>query len=167
MRIEPTESDVAWAAGLFEGEGCFNAYRRQSKWGVQVRLAMADRDVVERFAQIVGVGGVHPVSRAKQEHWKPLFEWYIQSGPGVIRVIDMLSPWFGTRRSERAREVRAVATTIQPQGSLRTHCPKGHPYQGDNLVLEDGRRRCKTCRNEQSRNRARARLGITPDRYRI
>lgn len=30
-----------------------------------------------------------------------------------------------------------------------THCPKGHPYEGDNLVIfADGKRRCRTCRSE-------------------
>ena len=35
--------------------------------------------------------------------------------------------------------------------SQRTHCPKGHPYAGDNLVTEldrnYSRRRCRTCKN--------------------
>ena len=38
-------------------------------------------------------------------------------------------------------------------GVLTTHCPKGHPYAGENLALKkDGRgRRCRTCRREQGR----------------
>lgn len=32
-------------------------------------------------------------------------------------------------------------------------CPKGHPYAGDNLVIEsDSTRRCRECRNEYQRN---------------
>jgi len=43
-------NEIAWAAGLFEGEGTLNVYRRSSgKLQVQVRLGMTDRDVVERF----------------------------------------------------------------------------------------------------------------------
>ena len=31
----------------------------------------------------------------------------------------------------------------------KTHCPKGHPLEGDNVtVWADGKRRCRTCRNE-------------------
>lgn len=31
-----------------------------------------------------------------------------------------------------------------------THCPKGHPYEGDNLyVYPDGRRDCRTCSTEK------------------
>lgn len=40
---------------------------------------------------------------------------------------------------------------------LKTHCPKGHPYSGDNLYgyMRDGspRRGCKTCRYEATRKR--------------
>ena len=35
-----------------------------------------------------------------------------------------------------------------------THCPKGHPYEGDNLMLlPNGWRHCRTCHNERSRRR--------------
>jgi hypothetical protein len=32
--------------------------------------------------------------------------------------------------------------------SLKTHCPAGHPYEGDNLYVYDGKRFCKACRAE-------------------
>jgi hypothetical protein len=34
---------------------------------------------------------------------------------------------------------------------LKTHCPAGHPYEGDNLWLDDGHRRCRACKSEQNR----------------
>lgn len=41
-----------------------------------------------------------------------------------------------------------------------THCPKGHPYAGDNLkITKTGRRRCITCNREYAKEqRERARL---------
>lgn len=35
----------------------------------------------------------------------------------------------------------------------RTHCPQGHPYSGDNLVVNSSGRQCRTCIRE--RNHAR------------
>jgi hypothetical protein len=32
--------------------------------------------------------------------------------------------------------------------SRKTHCPKGHPLEGDNLLMDGGRRRCRICRTE-------------------
>jgi len=37
--------------------------------------------------------------------------------------------------------------------SSKTHCPKGHPYSGDNLYVNpNGGRQCITCRARDSRN---------------
>lgn len=33
----------------------------------------------------------------------------------------------------------------------KTHCPSGHPYSGDNLMISSGRRRCKTCARVRTR----------------
>lgn len=43
-----------------------------------------------------------------------------------------------------------------PNGMLaRTHCPAGHPYEGDNLVIKpDGKRRCRTCHAKHAKERA-------------
>lgn len=32
----------------------------------------------------------------------------------------------------------------------KTHCPQGHPYSGDNLLVYSGRRNCRTCLNARS-----------------
>lgn len=37
-----------------------------------------------------------------------------------------------------------------------THCPQGHPYSGDNLIYDSGKRKCKTC--VYARNRRRSQL---------
>lgn len=31
----------------------------------------------------------------------------------------------------------------------KTHCPKGHPYSGENLIYDSGSRRCRTCRTKR------------------
>lgn len=46
--------------------------------------------------------------------------------------------------------------------ALRTHCPQGHPYAGDNLVVERGRRVCRECRNRRARVRGRLKSGTYP-----
>ena len=33
----------------------------------------------------------------------------------------------------------------------RTHCPKGHPYDGDNLITFEGHRQCRECHREFDR----------------
>jgi hypothetical protein len=46
--------------------------------------------------------------------------------------------------------------TIAARNAAKTHCPQGHPYNGANLRIDEGSRRCLTCKRDQMR-RARAR----------
>lgn len=40
----------------------------------------------------------------------------------------------------------------------KTHCPQGHPYEGDNVQIDKrGARHCRTCRRERERERVRPR----------
>lgn len=38
-----------------------------------------------------------------------------------------------------------------------THCPHGHPYSGENLIYDAGKRKCKTCVYARNRRRQRER----------
>lgn len=46
---------------------------------------------------------------------------------------------------------RGLSWTIN---GLKTHCPKGHPYAGDNVVMDGGSRKCRTCLRARDRIRA-------------
>jgi hypothetical protein len=89
----------------------------------------------------------------------------------VREVIALFLPYMGERRREKALEVLSAGASVMPANGKRTHCPAGHAYDGENLVIEmrgkQAVRRCKACDQRRSRERARRRLGITPDRYRV
>lgn len=39
--------------------------------------------------------------------------------------------------------------------AIKTHCPSGHPYAGDNLRIDPyGRRKCRRCQSEHARRSA-------------
>lgn len=162
--VPGTPLEIAWAAGLFEGEGtihCSPQGKRRS--GVQIRLAMTDKDTVERFASIVGCGGTYRRNPQKA-HWKPTWDWYAYDARKVGPVLEAFLPYLGERRKAKALEALEVVADIKAYAD-RTHCPKGHPYDGDNLMLEPIRRngktyfarRCRQCRLAQMREAARKR----------
>ena len=41
--------------------------------------------------------------------------------------------------------------TIIAINSRKTHCPQGHPYNGDNLIIKHGSRVCRICHNDSCR----------------
>lgn len=55
-----------------------------------------------------------------------------------------------TRRTNLLR-----GETLPASQTTRTHCPKGHPYSGENLAIKNGTRQCRECTRERDRNRPR------------
>ena len=100
-------TDIAWAAGLFEGEGCIYIIKHRKK-SATLRLTSTDKDVVERFAQIVGVGNVLLETASRKSHWKPLYLWNISKREEVRRILVSFMPYLGERRKEKAIEALNV-----------------------------------------------------------
>lgn len=110
-------ADIAWAAGLFEGEGCFTIQRspRKRANGESVvykqpvaRLHMTDKDVVERFAKIVGVGQFWEAGFRRGGLGKKLcYEWHVTTYDGFMTVWKMFTSQLSDRRNLRALEVLA------------------------------------------------------------
>ena len=107
--------ELAWAAGLFEGEGCISIHKTPTRYGTytypRLRVVMTDEDSIRRFHSAVGVGRIfgpyRPPSRSTR---KPIWEWIVTSFEDNQAVIAML--WFGlgARRRLRAREVLSTPT---------------------------------------------------------
>lgn len=58
------------------------------------------------------------------------------------------------RTVDRFTNVHENSDALAHKNSLKTHCPQGHPYSGDNLVIrKSGRRRCKQCAADYHRRR--------------
>lgn len=162
--VPGSDLEIAWAAGLFEGEGTISSKPQgQRGSGAQLRLGMNDRDVVERFRSIVGCGGLY-AHKPGTGSTKPNWTWYVYEAEKVSEILTAFLPYLGQRRSAKAIEALAVTANIKAYGK-RTHCPKGHSYSGDNLMIETIKRgdktyearRCKICRTGAARERARRR----------
>jgi hypothetical protein len=110
---------IGWAAGLFEGEGCIDMAGHHR--GIRLTLSSTDFDVIERFAEIVGVGRVRP-SRTSDLGVKPMLQWQVNGDPAA-EVLRELMPYLGARRLARAEEVFAIrAAWIESQTAAR-ECP--------------------------------------------
>lgn len=78
-----------------------------------------------------------------------------------------------TCRAERSNKHRASAGIVQNPGvgygganRVKTHCPQGHPYEGDNLRRgKDGKRLCYACALANGRKQALKRRGLTPEEF--
>jgi hypothetical protein len=93
------DPQIAWAAGIFEGEGCITRNNMDDNQPV-LQLRMTDKDIVERFVDIMGYGNIvieHPPGDRKT-----VYCWRIARKSEVRRCLDMMLPLLGERRAYKA-----------------------------------------------------------------
>ena len=95
---------IEWAAGLFEGEGCFSFKTKANgkKYG-RLSLKMTDKDIVEKFAEVVGYGNVNYLKT--QDGWKDAYCWEICKITEVRRIAAAMLPYLGDRRAHKALDI--------------------------------------------------------------
>ena len=114
--------EIAWAAGLFEGEGWFSLDAGQPIMGMQ----MSDYEVLERFASVVKLGKIYYRKprvysyeriNARKEQWA----WRLSKKDDILHLIKLFRPWLGSRRIARAEELIEAASKLAPRPGM----PKG------------------------------------------
>ena len=95
-------TDIVWAAGLFEGEGCIAQHTKGSGYRKLV-ISMTDSDVMKRFVDVVGYGNLRGPYNYKAGY-KPFWRWEIVKSKEVLRILKMFLPHLGKRRAEKAIE---------------------------------------------------------------
>jgi hypothetical protein len=97
-------TQIAWLAGLLEGEGTFHTSHTGSFY-VRVTLEMTDEDVVRKAAQLMEDAPVSgPRIRKKGLGTKPYYSTSI-SGYKASRVMAAVLPFMGRRRAAKIREL--------------------------------------------------------------
>ena len=96
----PTTLDIAWAAGIFEGEGCASTNNKNSNFAVVVQK---DRWLIDRLRALFG-GSIRVVTRKPNASFKggTYFEWNASGARArgfLMTVYKFLSP----RRKEQVK----------------------------------------------------------------
>lgn len=166
----------AWAAGLFEGEGCLT-WRRQNEYGYPAAsLTMTDEDAVRRFAEIVAVGKV--TMPRKRENRKQQWLWRGFGMPVMQRLNETIGPYLCERRRAKMDEMLTFEPKRDPRTkewlaprefteegmaamianghkNLQTHCKRGHEFTPENTIIGSDphqiARRCRICTEEWKR----------------
>jgi hypothetical protein len=110
--------DIAWLAGIVEGEGCFSL--NQKKYPA-LAIRMSDHDVIERAASILQTRVTGPYKTSAKH--KPT--WLCQiNGAKAIAWAMTLYVLLGERRKEKVRELIEV---WKKNGSVRPPSPPRAP----------------------------------------
>lgn len=139
--------ELAWLAGLFEGEGSITI---AGEGRFYLELQMTDEDVVRKAAAIAGLGRITDREGATEKH-KHVWRWGVTATADAALLLEAMLPHLGARRSARAAEVLA-AYRANPLRALKQYCHRGHPLFGKNLRIATWRgqehRRCRQCRTD-------------------
>ena len=111
----PTDKEVAWLSGLWEGEGCWyiskaRVMKQKSKNNVpylsnpalKMVITMTDYDIMERISLIMDNRKCTEVRSASKVNPNRKTQWYINlQGSAAIEWTNRMLPYLGERRVEK------------------------------------------------------------------
>lgn len=92
-------TELAWAAGFWDGEGSTWLTRSMSRitWSPQARINQSSTDgvpsVLVKFQAAVGMGRIH--GPELDEGREPLYRWVLSSRREIEQISLLLEPWLG------------------------------------------------------------------------
>jgi hypothetical protein len=106
----PTPEEVSWAAGVYEGEGCVTATKKN---GIFVTVTQKDKWLLERFVELFGGRFYYYPQHRRAGYWAR----YGVSGRDFLMTIY---PWLSPRRKtqiDRALAKRDAMPLFKPWGT--------------------------------------------------
>jgi hypothetical protein len=95
----PDDTQIAWAAGFFEGEG--GIYWTPSSRATRLAVGQSEREPLERFQAIWGAGKIVPV-KASPLSMRQRWVYYVQRRSEVERIFEAMRPWLGPTSIQQA-----------------------------------------------------------------
>ena len=126
--ITPTDLELAYAAGLFDGEGCIYVHPR--KCYPYLHVQMADREPLDFLQRIFG-GKIYP-KKAQRSHHRPTFQWQL-CGDAARKAASLMYPFFQLERKKlnaaainwcSRREAQRICAANNSSSPKRRRLPK-------------------------------------------
>ncbi len=98
----PTATEIAWTAGLYEGEGSITV----RNGGVRLSIQMTDEDVIRRLHDIWSgnIGGPYQ----GRPNAKPIWQWGVNNWFDAEHVANLILPLLHSRRRSQIHEALEV-----------------------------------------------------------
>lgn len=150
------ETDLAWAAGFWDGEGCVSlTYRQFSETTPKiprmvVQVSQIDTRVLERFQRIVGYGNILGPYKPKTKNSSPYWVWRVEGGLHLQAIRDMLYPYLDEVKLNQMDEALEARKNWEETAKCFVH---------DIRLTQTtrGTWRCKPCLSEAGKKASKAR----------
>lgn len=90
-------TELAWAAGLFDGEGWISVNEKQK--ALEIGIGQKGRTVLERFKAAVGVGSVYEES----SDFRTFHSYRVTGAKNQLRVLELIWPYLSEPKRDQAR----------------------------------------------------------------
>lgn len=145
-----TREELAWAAGLFEGDGSVTI----TGWDSPTLFVdqSGDPEVLHRFAEALGLGVVHGPYPGATANRQPRWQFRVSGFEATQAVAAMLWPWLGRVKKLQVRRVLVDRQVPMPDGVCRD-CGESRP-----VTKRTGL--CHPCRTASRRRKDRERKRV-------
>jgi hypothetical protein len=160
-----SQTELAWAAGFFDGEG----NSRATGATIQLSAVQTSLEPLERLQRALGGRGrivPRSIPNAKP-HWLPQWIWKCWTREDTAAAIEAMWPYLCSIKRMQFRRAQALCSMNHSfwrrgyhpnHGRARraiTQCPQGHPYDDTNTLRYPNSsggisRSCRECRNRRS-----------------
>jgi len=110
-----SDNDVAWMAGLFDGEGCIAWPRRNLLHSVRIDVINTNRAVIDRVCEVTGTGRVQEMPKKKAHHSQG-FIWHAY-GDNARYLLHQMYPLLIIKKQAAAVALGFIKATEPPPSS--------------------------------------------------
>ena len=119
QKINKEEKNLAYIAGLFDGEGCVSCVQRPIKrtdrngkiyiqWYIRAEIAMTDEDTIRWVHDTLGMGWSGP-KRYHTKNYKPQWRWAC-GYQDCLKLAKMLLPYAKVKKDKLQKVINHYET---------------------------------------------------------
>ena len=157
MDLFNRDTELAWAAGFYDGEGSTTTNGRH----VVMAVGQVDPRPLLRLQDALGGCGhlnqTWPPNR-RSRGWSPIWVWRLTRSEEIQAALNALWPYLSEPKREQALATISKAGGFTPARGDGTRCHRGHPLYGPNVYLASRRsgpqagtiaKQCRQCKADR------------------
>jgi|KBSSwiStaDraftv2_1062776.scaffolds.fasta_scaffold18760_3 hypothetical protein len=133
MRRRSKKTDLAWVAGLIDGEGCLHAGRNNGNngryLGLHLTVQMCDRRAVKNIHRIAAIGTVRLLKPSGPTR-RPLWKW-CSSSQQAATFLEAILPYMVTKKPQAVLFIRLAR---EQKGKLNQRLTEQRTKFQDRLI---------------------------------
>jgi hypothetical protein len=112
------DTDVAYLAGLIDGEGCFYYVKGTGGFQARMHITNTNRDILEWCKKITGYGYIHLKEKPKKLNHAQAFRW-VCSGLGIKCLVPKLLPYLQIKKAQAEEIMRSFQQGLSREDNFK------------------------------------------------